>query len=136
MMINSMCSACNIILSHVQDRPYQTISSDHFCEHKDGGYPSRCNGGDGSVEKETVCEFYCNSYSWCTGYSFDAPRKSCSLMTSVDLKYCPRIGSKQSASRAGGSNIATSLDELVPSTFSGFNCMGKRGNHKYMCNNR
>ena len=96
---------------------YIVVSSTHFCGHSNGGYPARCYKPGVSD-----CENKCDSFEWCTAYSFDG-RSECMLMSAVSS--CPSDYSFYIG------HVATSLDQLTASGISGYNCMFKVGKIGY-----
>ena len=108
----------------LSDFSYQTISSDSYCGHIDGLFPARCQIT--GITNMRACEDSCSAKPWCEGYTVGGGFVECTLITSTGT--C-EVGI------LGNGTIATSAAQLVPSNFTGRNCVGKiydAGNNKYI----
>ena len=97
------------------DVSYVEISSDYFCKHTNGGFPTRCElTGANLIES---CENECSSYSWCIGFS--QRTGYCGLITSTDSITCA------AGKMTNEGYTATTTGQLEASRAGGFNCVVK-----------
>ena len=92
---------------------YSVISSNRFCGHAEGGTPAYCYRAGSEAASE--CKDTCTSFTWCIAYSADS--SSCYLM--------PSIGSCPNGWLYNSGKIATHRGDLIPGSYSGYNCMAK-----------
>ena len=92
---------------------YRVVSSTYACSHIAGGDPYRCR------KSVPDCERACTSFSWCVGYGRygTGTTPMCHFMSST--------GSCPNDMEALGNDIPTSSDDLIPSSFPGWNCVAK-----------
>ena len=104
-----------IIFISFLDVSYVTISSNYFCKHTNGGFPTRCALQGANLPES--CQDECSSYSWCIGYS--QRNGYCGLITSTDNITC--AGGKMQSD----GYTATTTGQLEASMAGGFNCVVK-----------
>ena len=111
---------------------YLAISTERYCGHTDGKYPTKCSlyVGDEKGADETLCKAKCDDFTWCIGYSFkDTTRGlNCDLITTSRHKAeCEAAeGCNKNKGSLKKGNTASTSAELTESTYAGgWNCMAK-----------
>ena len=105
----------NLMTSGFSDY-YSVISTNKYCEHKDGGYPFRCMK---IVTNIDTCEQRCTDNADCVGISFGSGTYNCHYFSSQQS--CPFGWNTASG------NVAETSNDLIEGTYGGYNCKAKRG---------
>lgn len=107
-------NASLITRTQKQASNYATISTSNYCGHVDGGYPYRCFPGTGSYSTFQECQDRCTELAWCIGFSHEPGH--CAFMSTINPcpAYSPNTG-----------HVATTVSDLVPSSYNGYSCYGK-----------
>ncbi len=102
-------------LFSISETTYSEISPTHFCGHRNGGYPARCNkSGFNQESGESGCKTLCTERKSCWGYGYHGGSNECFLV--VSSKSC------LSGWTFGSGSSVKSTQDFTVSSASGYSC--------------